>query len=115
MRKALRDKRIATFVFMCALIFAVLFTGIAVMCLKDASYLFMMVFAILSAICYYIFIIYVFRFLDARTATELIDIMECYGMGSGPMEITELSEAMGWHYRFTRRFISACRRRGYFY
>ncbi|MBR2431586.1 MAG: hypothetical protein IKB23_01595 [Clostridia bacterium] len=115
MEKAIKDKRIAGFVCACAFIFGIAFTALAVMRLQEARYVSMLLLAVFSAVCFYIFVFNLFKYQDAKTAIELIDIIECYGIGSGPMRISELSEAMGWQQRSTRRFIETCRKRGYFY
>ena len=115
MRKALKDKRQAVCVCIFMIIFALGFTAAAVWFLMKDMYAQMLLFALFSAICSYVFIAFVYRYADARTATELIDIIDCYGIGAGPMMITELSETMGWKPSSTRKFIANCRKRGYFY
>ena len=113
MEKALRDKRRAIITCVCSLLVGIALTAAAIICMKEPLYLYMALLAVASAICYYIFAFSIFRFLDARAATELIDIIDCSGSGRVPVSISEIAIAMGWNPNSTRRFIGRCRRKGY--
>ena len=93
---------------------AIAFTAVAVISIKEAKYTLMLISAILSAVFYYVLVFSFFRFIDARTATELIDIIDFSDSYRGRVTVSEISEAMGWRPESTARFIERCRRKGYF-
>ena len=113
MKKALRDKRIAFWVSFFSLVFAAALTFLAVLCLKETLYVAMVAFALVSAVFYYVFVFKVYSFLDAKSAVRLLEIMKFSGDDSQLMKITEISKAMGWQIKTTKRFIERCRRKGY--
>ena len=113
MKKALRDKRIAFWVSFFSFIFASGLTFLSVLCLKETLYVAMAVFALISAIFYYIFVFKVYAFLDAKSAVKLLEIMKFSGDDSQLMKITSISKAMGWQVKTTKRFVERCRRKGY--
>ena len=113
MEKALRDKKRAIGTCIIFFVIALIFTAIAVFCVKERMYVIMLLFAICSAICYYCAVFALFRFFDARAAVDMIDIMKCYGYSRGAMNIAELSDLMGWSIKSTRRFMEKCVKKEY--
>lgn len=115
MKKAKRDRNnalLATFVF---LIFAISFTVGSLVAFKIAHYVLMLVLCGLSAICYYAFVVFMFKFSDARAAIDLLYIMGFSGSKEQRklMTLAEISQIMGWNKKSTKNFIEKCRKKGY--
>ena len=95
--------------------FAIAFTVASFMTFKSALYVVMIVACVLAAVCYYAFSFSLFRYLDAKSAVQLLRIMgfDSPSKERSVMTLAEISEAMGWKKKSTKRFIEKCRKRGY--
>ena len=115
MKRARRDKRYALLLTFYLLIFAIAFTVGSFMTFKSALYVVMLVSCALAAICYYAFSFSFFRYLDAKSAVQLLHIMgfDSPSKDRSVMTLAEISEAMGWKKKSTKRFIEKCKKRGY--
>ena len=112
MEKALKDKRKARLITILFTLVGIIFTALAVFSWKGRVYALMVLFALLSAVCYYFLTFWAFRFADARCAVDMFDIMSCSGRRR--ISIAEVSSAMGWKPESTARFVERCKKRGYF-
>ena len=115
MKKAKRDKRNALLATFCFLFFAIAFTAGSFIIFNLAQYVFMLVLCGLSAICYYVFVFCIFRYVDAKAAVNLLYIMGFSGAKEERrmMTLSDISRAMGWNKKSTKRLIEKCKRKGY--
>ncbi len=113
MEKALRDKKRAIVLCVIFFVIALSLTVAAILSARERLYVTMALFAVCSSVFYYFAVFAIFRFLDARAAIDMLDILSCSGKGRGALKISELSEAMGWKSKTTRRFIEKCIKKGY--
>ena len=112
MRRAEGDKKRYLFSGILVLILAIALTVLSYASLKGTEYGFMILFAFLSAICYYVSVFRFFGYHDAKTAIELIDTLEYMELDPNS-KVTEIADAMGWKKAQTKKFISKCKKRGY--
>lgn len=112
MRRAERDKKRYLFSGILVLVFAIALTVLSYMFLNKSEYAFMILFGVLSAICYYVAVFRFFGYHDAKTAIELIDTLE-YMRLRPDSSIADIAEAMDWKKAQTRKFIVKCKKRGY--
>ncbi len=112
MRRAEGDKRRYLFSGILVLILAIALTVLAYTFLNKTEYALMALFAVLSAICYYVSVFRFFGYHDAKTAIELIDTLDYMGLRADA-KTSDIAEAMGWKKAQTRKFLLKCKKRGY--
>ncbi len=112
MRRAIKDKRRYLFVSCFSLAGAIALTVLAVMFFLKTVYAPMIIFAVISGLCYYVSVFAFFSYLDAKAAIELLDIMDLYENGRR-MSAAEVADELCWSKRAAKKFLEKCRKRGY--
>ena len=113
MRRAIKDKRLSLFISILGIIGGAVLTVFAVIFFGRAIYAAMAGFALLSMVCYYGAVLRFFVYLDARDAIELLDLLEISASYGERLDTQDISDALGWSKRATKKFIARCRKRGY--
>ena len=109
MEKALRDKKRYKLIWLSSLGLAVIAFALAAVFVVNSLYYAMAIFAVISAVCFYLFVFFVFAYCDMKEVIRIIPIVR----ELGEEDIRGIAQGMGWRRIVTRKFIAKYKKMGY--
>ena len=109
MDKARKERRIYLYVFAVSAAVAFVTLIVALVCLLKYHYVAMAIFAVVSAAALYVFVFYLFKYIDHSSLIKLIPIVKERGIEN----ISEIAEAFGWKVESLEGFLKKYKGKGY--